>query len=160
MKQLLKILILTLSLSTFSQESNFWDDVRLGGGFGFSFGNNITTLSVSPTAVYDISEEFSMGASLGYLYNKSGDFNANVFSGSVLTLYRPINQIEFSGELQQSYVNRSFNSVKDTYSYPSLFIGAAYRTGKVSFGIQYDVLYEDGKSIYANAFTPFIRVLF
>ncbi len=162
MKNLLTFCLLTLSISIFSQsnEDSFLSKVRFGGGFGFSFGSNNTSISVSPTAVYDFNEEFSIGATLGYLYNKRGDFNANVYSASVLTLYRPIRQIEFSAELMQSYVDRSFGTTNDTYSYPSLNVGAAYITGKVTFGVQYDLLYDETKSVNANGFTPFIRVLF
>ena len=148
------------SVTAFSQESNFWSNTRFGGSFGFSFGSNTTTLSISPSAVYDFSEEFSKGGSIGYLYNKSSDYSANMYSASVITLYRPIPEIEFSGELLQSYVSKKIDNIKNNYSYPSLNIGAAYITGKVTFGIQYDVLYKEDKSIYANAFSPFIRVFF
>ena len=41
-----------------------------------------------------------------------------------------------------------------------LFIGAGYRSGNVTFGIRYDVLYDEKKSIYADAWVPFVRVFF
>ncbi len=160
MKRIIPLCLFFCSISIFSQEDNFWDNVRFGGGFGFSFGSNATTLSISPSAVYDFSEEFSIGGSIGYLYNKSENYSANVYSASVITLYRPIRSVEFSGELLQSYVNKTAGSIEDNYSYPSLNIGAAYITGKITFGVQYDLLYKENKSIYANAFSPFIRVLF
>lgn len=160
MKTLIAFSIFFYSLFSFSQESSFWNNTRFGGSFGFSFGSNTTTLSISPSAVYDFNEEFSLGGSIGYLYNKSSNYSANMYSASVITLYRPIPEIEFSGELLQSYVSKKIGTVKDNYSYPSLNIGVAYITGKVTFGIQYDVLYEEDKSIYANAFSPFIRIFF
>lgn len=160
MKKIIILFLFLFSITTFSQESNFWSNTRFGGSFGFSFGSNTTTLSISPGAVYDFSEEFSIGGSIGYLYNKSSDYSANMYSASVITLYRPIPEIEFSGELLQSYVSKKIDNIKDNYSYPSLNIGAAYITGKVTFGVQYDVLYKEDKSIYANAFSPFIRVFF
>ena len=160
MKTLITFSIFFYSLFSFSQESSFWNNTRFGGSFGFSFGSNTTTLSISPGAIYDFSEEFSLGGSIGYLYNKSSDYSANMYSASVITLYRPIPEIEFSGELLQSYVSKKIGTIKDNYSYPSLNIGVAYITGKVTFGVQYDVLYEEDKSIYANAFSPFIRIFF
>ncbi|OCK42704.1 hypothetical protein BA195_07265 [Tenacibaculum soleae] len=160
MKTLITFSIFFYSLFSFSQESSFWNNTRFGGSFGFSFGSNTTTLSISPSAVYDFNEEFSLGGSIGYLYNKSSNYSANMYSASVITLYRPIPEIEFSGELLQSYVSKKIGTVKDNYSYPSLNIGVAYITGKVTFGVQYDVLYEEDKSIYANAFSPFIRIFF
>ncbi|WP_271406134.1 hypothetical protein [Tenacibaculum soleae] len=160
MKTLIAFSIFFYSLFSFSQESSFWNNTRFGGSFGFSFGSNTTTLSISPSAIYDFSEEFSLGGSIGYLYNKSSNYSANMYSASIITLYRPIPEIEFSGELLQSYVSKKIGTVKDNYSYPSLNIGAAYITGKVTFGVQYDVLYQEDKSIYANAFSPFIRIFF
>ncbi|CAM1347029.1 hypothetical protein [Tenacibaculum insulae] len=160
MKKLIILCLFLSSVSTFSQESSFWENTRFGGSFGFSFGNNTTTLSIAPGVIYDFSDEFSMGGNLGYLYNKSKGTSANMYSASVITLYRPIPQIEFSAELLQSYVRRKIGTIKDNYSYPSLNIGAAYITGKVTFGVQYDVLYKEDKSIYANALSPFIRVFF
>ena len=160
MKKFITLSLFLLSISFFSQASDFWNNTRFGGSFGFSFGSNTTTLSISPSAVYDFNEEFSFGGSIGYLYNKSSDYSANMYSASVIALYRPIPQIEFSGELLQSYVSKKIGTVKDNYSYPSLNIGAAYITGKVTFGVQYDVLYKEDKSIYANAFSPFIRIFF
>lgn len=94
------------------------------------------------------------------MYNKSKSYSANVYSASVITLYRPIRTIEFSGELIQSYVNRTIGIIKDNYSYPSLNLGAAYVTGKIAFGVQYDVLHKEDKSIYSNPLSPFVRVFF
>ena len=71
-----------------------------------------------------------------------------------------IRLFEFSAELLQSYVKKTIGSVKDNYTYPSLNIGAAYIIGKVTFGVQYDVLNKKDKSIYPHAFSPFIRVFF
>jgi long-subunit fatty acid transport protein len=160
MKKIIFFCFVLSSIVSFSQDSNFWDNVRFGGTFGLSFGSNSTTIAVSPSAVYDFNEEFSIGASIGYLYNKSKSYSANIYSASIITLYRPIRTIEFSGELIQSYVNKTIGAIKDNYSYPSLNLGAAYVTGKISFGVQYDVLHKENKSIYSNPLSPFVRVFF
>ncbi|WP_369047790.1 hypothetical protein [Tenacibaculum sp. UWU-22] len=156
------IIFIFVSSMIFSQsdDNKFLDNVRFGGGLGFGFGSNNTTISLTPVAVYDFNEEFSLGASLGYMYNKSGDFKSNIYSFGLLSLYKPIYQIEFSFDLKQLFINRSFSTTKDNYSYPSLNVGAAYISQKVALGIRYDVLYKKDKSVYPNAFSPFIRVLF
>ncbi|MBT8273653.1 MAG: alpha-ketoglutarate decarboxylase, partial [Bacteroidia bacterium] len=66
---------------------------------------------------------------------------------------------------EQLHVNRNFDenfvsNLDDTYWYPALFLGAGYRTGNVTVGIRYDVLYDEDKSIYADPWIPFIRVYF
>jgi len=39
-------------------------------------------------------------------------------------------------------------------------MGAGYRLGGVVAGIRYNVLFQDGESIYAEAWQPFVRVYF
>ncbi len=52
------------------------------------------------------------------------------------------------------------NLEDEQYWYPALFIGAGYRSQNFTMGIRYDILYDDAKSIYANAWMPFVRVYF
>ncbi|MEX6625411.1 hypothetical protein PG913_07340 [Tenacibaculum pacificus] len=160
MKKIITLCLFLCSAFSFAQESNLLGNIRLGGSFGFSLGENSTTLSITPSLVYDFNEEFSIGGSIGYLHNKSKGYSSNVYSAGIITLYRPIPTIEFSGELLQSYVNKTIDKIKEKYGYPSLNIGAAYITGKVTLGIQYDVIYKKNRSINANAISPFIRVFF
>ena len=140
-------------------KSNFWENVRIGGNLGLSFGN-ITTVNVSPTAVYDFNEKFSLGASVGYIYNKNSDFRSNGYTASILSIYTPFQNIEFSGELEQLFVNQKIGSLKSSYNYPALYLGIAYTTRNVAIGGRFDVLYNDDESIYTSPFTPFVRVFF
>ena len=160
MKKIIPFCIFLLSTTMFSQESSFTDNIRVGGSFSFSFGSNTNTYAIAPSAVYDFNEEFSIGGSIGYSYSKSEIYSAKAYSSSVLLMFRPIREIEFSAQLLQSYVRKTIGSVKDNYTYPSLNIGAAYIIGKVTFGVQYDVLYKKDKSNNSHAFSPFIRVFF
>lgn len=148
------------STIAFTQEDNFWNNVRFGGDVSFGFGSNNTTLSISPAAVYDFNESFSIGVAIGYAYNKNDGLSSNIIAPKVITLFRPIREIEFSADLQQMYVNTNINGTSRRYNYPALNIGASYRIGVVSLGIQYDVLYEENKSVYASAFSPIVRVFF
>lgn len=75
-------------------------------------------------------------------------------------MYLPIKFIEFSAILEHIYVTQKNNTITSKYNYPSLKIGGAYKSGVFSFGIQYDVLHEDGKSLNPSGFSPFVRVLF
>lgn len=160
MRKLLLFVFFICSTIAFTQEDNFWDNVRFGGGVGFGFGSNNTTLSLSPAAVYDFNDSFSIGVGIGYSYNKKDSFKSNIFSPNIFILYRPIREIELSSDLQQMYVQRKSNSFSEKYSYPALNLGFSYRMGSVSLGVQYDVLYDKNKSIYASAFSPIVRVFF
>lgn len=148
------------SVFAFTQEHSFWKNLRFGGDASFGFGSNNTTLAISPAAVYDFNESFSIGLGIGYVYNKNEGLSSNIITPKIITLYRPIREIEFSADLQQMYVNTNINGTSKKYNYPALNIGASYRIGVVSLGVQYDVLYEKSKSVYASAFSPIVRVFF
>jgi len=151
----------TTEINQPKQKSEFWDKVRFGGGFGLNFGNNFFTLALTPTAVYEINDQFSLGGGVGYRYTKNGDLKNNVFSLSALGLYNPIQQLQLSSEFEQLFVNQKLDSFKNSYNYPALYLGIAYRVGRFStIGINYDVLYDENKSIYSSPITPIIRIFF
>lgn len=170
MKKVYLFLMLLLSVAIYSQESNvpqqtnLLDNVRFGGGFGLNFGNNSTTFSVSPSAIYDFNDSFSLGLGVSYLYNKRNNLKSNVFSGSILSLYNPFKkflpELQLSAEYEHLFVNRSFANTKDTYNYPALHMGIAYTTGYFSIGVRYDLLYRKNKSIYASPISPIVRIFF
>lgn len=160
MKKYLTLIVLLYSAILFSQENSLLKSLRFGGDLGFSFGSNSTTFSVSPTIVYDFNENFSLGAGFGYLYGKNNQNKLTAISPKIIALYKPIETIEFSADLQQLYITKKTDSYTEKYNYPSLNLGAAYRLGVLSFGVKYDVLYKKEKSIYPVAVFPFVRVLF
>ena len=142
-------------------KSDFWRKVNFGGGFSLTFPNNSINLAITPTAIYNFNEQFSLGAGLGYRYSKTGDIKNNVYSLSGLALYSPVDQLQISGEFEQLFVNQKLGNNSYSYNYPSLHLGLAYRIGGFSsIGISYDVLYDKNKSIYSSPITPIIRVFF
>ncbi len=147
-------------------KSDFWEHVRFGGGLGLSSGTDFFTLGVSPSTIYDFNEQFSVGTSLNYTYNKfKNRFKSNIYGGSILGLYNPIDAIQVSTEFEQLRVNRNYEGLNkglpsDNYWSPALFIGAGYRTNNVTIGLRYDLLFNKTKSVYADAIVPFVRVYF
>ena len=168
-KLVLAIMLISVVCSTSQAQSddddNFWRHVRYGGGLGLSFGDGFFSGTLAPSAIYEFNPQFALGLGLNGTYSKQRDrFKSTVFGGSVIALFNPINEIQLSAEFEELNVNRTFESsegdFKDNYWYPALFMGLGYRTGNVSVGIRYDVLYDENKSIYANAWAPFVRVFF
>jgi len=165
-------LFFSISISLFSQntEDKFLNHVRFGGTFNLGFGNNYTTIGISPSALYDFNQQFSAGVSLSYLYSKGkyypvyGDsFEAsnNMLGGSIIALYNPFNGIQLSSEFEQMHVNYKDDRFPDSSDWiPAIYLGLAYNTGHISFGIRYNVLFNSGKSIYSSAFTPIFRIYF
>ena len=165
------ICMLIFSFS-FSQQTNqknksdFWEHVRFGGGIGLGFGDGYFSGTLAPSAIYQFDNQFALGVGLNASYFKRDNlFKSTVLGGSLIGLFSPIREIQLSSEFEQLHVNRDFDqnnvSNADTkYWYPALFLGAGYRHGNFTIGIRYDVLYDEDKSIYGNAWMPFVRVFF
>ncbi|MCA0131027.1 alpha-ketoglutarate decarboxylase [Winogradskyella alexanderae] len=173
LKRLCFYLIFTAFFSTFSfaqntfnGPSNFWDNVQFGGGLGLNFGNGFFTGAISPNALYRFSPFVATGVGLNFQYSSQRDvFKSTVVGGSVIGLFSPAREIQLSTEFEQLYVNRDFDqqfisNADDSYWYPALFLGVGYTSGRMTFGIRYDVLYDEDKSIQPEAWMPFVRFWF
>jgi hypothetical protein len=148
-----------------SDTSEFWKHVRFGGGIGLSFGDGFFSGTLAPSAIYEINPQVALGLGLNGTYNTQKNFyQSTIFGGSVIGLFSPIQEIQLSAEFEELNVSRNWEDnlgiADENYWYPALFIGAGYRTRNVTFGIRYDVLYDRDKSVYAEAWAPFVRVFF
>lgn len=169
------ILIVLLSLCSFAlmaqsinsngASSDFWNHVRFGGGIGLSFGDGFFSGTLAPSAIYQFNEQVALGVGLTGTYNTQQDYyKSSVIGASILGLVNPIPQIQLSAEFEELNVNRKWDSrtgyADENYWYPALFLGAGYSSGQVTFGIRFDVLYDQNKSIYSESWVPFVRVYF
>lgn len=143
---------------------NFWNNVRFGGNIGLGFGNDSFNASVSPSAIYQANEYLGLGAGLNFNYAKFRNAKLVAYGGSLISLINPIRVLQLSAELEQLRVARILEldggNVEEDYWSPALFLGIGYSNRNVTVGIRYDVLYDDEKSIYADALMPFVRVYF
>jgi len=144
--------------------SQFWSQVRFGGSIGLGFVNNGFNGSISPSALYQIDNQLGVGTSLNFNYAKFNDQKLIAYGGSAFSLFNPIPELQASIEFEQLRINRSITSqtinIQDNYWLPALFVGLGYSTNNVTFGLRYDLLYNEEKSIYGNALLPFVRVFF
>ncbi|GGW58990.1 hypothetical protein DFQ11_101990 [Winogradskyella epiphytica] len=168
---LASILFCLFSIYGFSQERptktyNFWNNVQFGGGIGLSFGDGYFSGSLAPVALYRFNPYFASGVGLNFSYSSQKDVvKSTVLGGSILGMFNPIRELQLSTEFEQLHVSRKFDHRFDTnlstdYWYPALFLGAGYTSRNVTFGIRYDVLYDKNKSIYTEAWMPFVRFMF
>jgi len=163
MKRITSLLFFLISSSLLAQNGNtsmFWDNVHFGGGLGFGFGSNSTTIAISPSAIYDFNETFSLGIGASYLYAKNNDLKSNVYGAGIISLYNPLEQLQLSAEFEQLFVTQKLGILKNNFDYPALYVGVAYRIGSFATGLRYDVLYDANKSIFSSAFSPIIRFYF
>lgn len=148
-----------------TSKNDFWDNVRFGGGLGLSIGNNFTDIMVAPSAIYQFNEYFAAGVGLqGSYISVKDNYEAYAYGGSLLALLNPIEEIQLSAELEQLRVNldfdNGFSQYTDNFWNTALFLGAGYHTRNVTIGVRYNVLHNNTKNIYSEAFMPFIRVYF
>jgi hypothetical protein len=151
--------------SQMNTKSDFWNHVQLGGGLGLGVGNGYADIMVAPSAIYNFNDYVSAGLGLQYNYVKQKDFyNANMYGGSILALFNPLEELQISTELEQLRVNRTYNDLygNDSESFwnTALFVGAGYRNQNVTIGIRYNLLHRDRDNIYSEAFMPFVRIYF
>ena len=165
---LLPLVFVLVSASGAGQDpaprGQFWDRVRFGGGIGLGITNGGFNGSIAPSAIYGFNDQFAAGASLNFNYAEYRDNTLLAYGGSVLALYSPLPFLQLSGEFEQLRINRDIATtvgiLKDNYWTPALFLGIGYTNRHVTLGIRYDLLYHTDKSIYANAWMPFVRVYF
>lgn len=153
-----------------SQEENFWSNVRFGGNIGIGFSNDTFNAVLAPAAIYEFNPWFSAGVGLNFGYSSFDNDRFNEegsstnYGASIISFLNPFPELQLSAEFEQMGVSRRIEipgeTFKDDYWYPALFVGAGYRTGFVSVGIRYDLLYDEDKSIYGSAYAPFVRVFF
>ncbi len=147
------------------QKSDFWKNVRYGGGLGLNFGDGFFSATIAPSAIYEFDQNFALGIGLNATFNNRKNlYKSTILGGSLLGLYNIVRELQISAEFEQLNVNRRFNVntnfEDDNYWIPALYMGTGYRSGNVTFGVRYDVLYDDERSIYADPWAPFVRFFF
>ena len=161
------VIFLFFSTSTRAQQKSkdFWSHVRYGGGIGFSFGEGFFSGTLAPSAIYEFNEIMALGVGLnGTVSNRKRFYKSNIIGVSLIGLINIIPELQFSAEFEELHINRTFddalNIPDDNYWSPALFLGAGYRSGNITFGIRYDMLYDNERSIYADPWMPFVRFYF
>lgn len=146
-------------------KSDFWRKVQFGGGIGLSIGSGYTDITLAPSAIYHVNPivAVGLGLQLGYVSQKNY-YTSFVYGGSVIGLINPIPEIQLSVELEETNANTDYQSyggnVSENYWNTALYLGGGYRTGNVTIGVRYDLLFDPSRSFYGEAFMPFVRVYF
>ena len=161
------IIVLFSSQLSYTQEakSDFWNHVRFGGGLGLNFANGFFSATIAPSAIYEIDENVAVGLGLNATFNNQKNaYKSTILGGSLIGLFNPVPSIQISTEFEPLNVNRRYennlNIPEDNYWIPALYFGVGYRSGNVTFGVRYDVLFDNEKSIYADPWAPFVRFYF
>ncbi len=97
--------------------------------------DKVILFSIAQSAVYDISEPFSTGAGFTYMYfnrKSTSQETTNIYGGSILTLFRPLREIQLSVEFERIRLSKKQISQEAIYPWQeALFIGSEYATGNI-----------------------------
>ena len=175
-EKLFLFILLLFSASFYAQQQNqqtfpkaktdaFWNHVQFGGSFGLAIGNDFTDITIAPSAIYNFNEHFAFGTGLQYSNLKQKNYySSNVYGGSLIGLYSPIEEIQLSVELEQVNVNNKYvdlgSNYKTSFWNTGLFVGGGYQEGNITVGGRINLLFDKNKDIYGSAFMPFVRVFF
>ena len=146
-----------------ANSTSFWENVDFGGGIGLNFGNRIFNIALSPAAIYRFSDQYAVGTGFTFSYSRFDEDELTAYGISILNYVNPIPQIQLSAEFDQLRINRNFENfleADDNYWLPALHLGIGYGNRHFLAGVRYDVLFDDGRSIYADPWTPFVRIFF
>lgn len=152
-------------------KSDFWQRVQFGGGIGLGIGSGYTDIMVAPGAIYNFNPYVAGGLGLHGNYSRvKNQYESYLYGASLIGLFRPIEQLQLSLELEQSRVNTSFSNFDNpnpNSPYPdrnfwttALYVGAGYSVQNVTIGVRYNVLFDEDKSVYGDALMPFVRAYF
>lgn len=146
-------------------KNDFWSHVRFGGGLGLNFANGFFSATVAPSAIYEFDRKVALGLGLnGTLNNLKNSYKSTILGGSLISLYSPVQAIQISGEFEHLNVNRRYNenlNIEDeNFWVPALYFGVGYRSGNVTFGVRYDFLFDEERSVFADPWAPFVRFFF
>ena len=172
-KTFLSVIFLMTSALFYAQETQlpkaktgqFWEHVQFGGGLGLAIGNDYTDITVAPSAIYNFNDHFAFGTGLQYSRLKQKNYySSDVYGGSLIGLYNPIEEIQFSLELEEVNVNNQYmdlgGNLKQSFWNTGLFVGAGYQEGNVTIGARFNVLFDQDKNVYGDAFMPVVRAYF
>lgn len=166
-KNVFYLLLFLICGTIHSQENNtnFWNQVRYGGGLGLNFGTGFFGATIAPSAIYEFNETVAMGIGLNATFNNlKSRYKSTILGGSVIGLVNVIPEIQLSSEFENLNVNRRYDVntglSEENYWVPALFLGAGYRSGNITLGIRYDVLFDEERSVYLDPWAPFVRFYF
>jgi outer membrane protein assembly factor BamA len=151
-----------------AQENGFWDRVYTGGGIGLQFGSQ-TLINVSPILGYRLTDRFSMGVGITYMYYRYKDqypdysYSSNTYGGSVFSRYLILENLfaHVEYELLRLEVRDNVSRLLGKKDITSVLVGGGYRQmlGDRS-SINLMVLYNLNETAYSPYQNPVIRLSF
>lgn len=131
------------------QKSSFdWSRLSVGGSFGLSFGNDYTSLNISPQLGYTVNQYFSWGGGVGYSYYR-WDYQREKISYNYMgfNLFGRVCPISVIALQIQPEIYRMWGNSIDSRTVPCILAGGGVYIpagrGAMSAMIYYDLIQDD-----------------
>lgn len=166
MKKIFTLTLIMFSVLSFSQiamssgtQTNRW---TFGGGLGLAFGSNsYFNFQVSPRVGYKITEQLEGGIIGNVSWQKDDYYSSTMFGVGPFMNYYFARSFFVGANLQQYFINskEKFSGYKYNTDETALYLGVGYmqslgNNAFAQFGIMYNVLWKDSKSIFSSGFVP------
>lgn len=155
MKKIASILFLVLCISHYSAVSGqdftppvpkkekapfwSWDRVYTGGGIGLQFGS-ITLINVAPDIGYMITERYSAGIGIRYMYFSDNrykpPYEINIYGGSIFNRFIVTDFLFLHGEYE--ILNGPWNYIGQRFNLNNVWVGGGLSQG--SGNVRFNVL--------------------
>ncbi len=140
-------------------QNNRW---TFGGGLGVGFGSNsYFNFQVSPRVGYKITDQLEGGIIGNVSWQTSDYYKSTMFGVGPFANYYFVRSFFVGANLQQYFINSTekYNNYKFRTDETALYLGGGYiqslgNNAFAQFGVMYNVLWKENKSIFSSGFVP------
>ena len=126
-----------------------WDKVYSGGGIGFQFGT-ITLINVAPDIGYKITERYSAGVGLRYVYFADNSYNPpfiiNIYGASIFNRFIVTDFLFLHAEYE--VLNGPWEYPNQRFNLNNVWVGGGLRQGSDHVFLNAMLLYNLNDNIY------------
>ncbi|TDL99712.1 MAG: hypothetical protein C4K58_00180 [Flavobacteriaceae bacterium] len=143
-------------------KSSGFDKTKLVKGLGLQLGGTQggINLGLNPYLGYQLTENLTLGATVGYNYFNSSYGDNSFFSVGPQLRFEPIRNISLISQYQYNVGRNDFRQNGERSENQVLYLGAGYRSALFNVGLMYDVLYNQDRSFQNSPFVPYVSMGF
>ena len=132
-----------------------WERVYTGGGIGVQFGT-VTFVNVAPDIGYKITERYSAGIGLRYMYFKTPAYKLDIYGASVFNRFVVTDFFFLHGEYEVLNGPWNANYPDHRFNLNNVWVGGGLRQGSDNVYLNLMVLWNLNDNIYLD--NPQIRM--
>ncbi len=133
-----------------------WNKVYFGGGVGLWFGNRSSFVNLSPIVGYKITEKYSAGFGITYIYIQDRNYippiTLNAYGGNIFNRYLLTNFLFAHAEYE--ILNGNWKLTDQRFNLENVWVGGGLRQHAGNSSIMIYALWNVNETIYSRAYFP------